>query len=226
MKATRISEHIWRLGIWIGIPIHVWVVVDEEGVSLVDAGISTMAAGILSFIDRLQAGRLQRILLTHGHSDHVGAIKRILQRTSVPVYAHSIEIPYMEGELAYPRRRKAVQVIAKGVTQPLLADDNGRLRSTCGLQPFLTPGHAPGHVVYYHEEDQVLLAGDLFTSKKGKLQKPMAIFTSDMAAAIDSSRILRELKPRHLEICHGHPVSHPADQLEDYLKANEKWTIR
>lgn len=225
MKATRISEHIWRLGIWVGIPIHVWVVVEEDGVTLVDAGLSMMAKEILRFIERLEAGPLKRILLTHGHSDHVGAVKRILRRTPLPVYVHQIEIPFIEGDLPYPRRRKAVQVIARGVTQPLPAEDNGGLRSIGGLQPYLTPGHSPGHVVYYHEEDQVLLAGDLFTSKKGKLQKPMAIFTSDMAAAIDSSRILRELQPRHLEICHGQPVTNPADQLEDYLKANERWKV-
>ena len=217
MTITQISEHIWRLRLWVGIPIQVWIVTGKDGVTLVDAGLSGMAKTIFAFIDRLNAGPLKRILLTHGHSDHVGAIPRILQKTSVPVLAHSIEIPYMEGDLPYPRRKKAAASIAPGVAQALPEDENGQLEVLDGLRPILAPGHSPGHVVYYHEEDGVLLAGDLFTLKKGKLRKPMAIFTADMRTAIQSSLILRELKPRQLEICHGGPVMDPASQLDEYL---------
>jgi glyoxylase-like metal-dependent hydrolase (beta-lactamase superfamily II) len=219
MKITQISDHIWSLKTWMVIPIHVWVVVDEDGVTLVDAGIPLMAKGILKFIDQLHAGPLKRIVLTHGHGDHVGAIKRILEATQVPVFAHSIEIPYIEGELPYPRRKKATITVAKQLTQVLHENEQGMLQSVGGLTPYLAPGHSPGHVVYYHEQDQVLLAGDLFTAKKGKLRKPMAMFTGDMAEAIRSSAIVRQLKPHRLEVCHGTSVLHPAEQLEAYLKS-------
>ncbi len=95
MKIIQISEHIWSLKIWIVIPIHVWVVVDEDGVTLVDAGLPFMAKGILKFVKELQAGPLNRIVLTHGHSDHVGAIEKILAVTQVPIFVHRIEIPYI-----------------------------------------------------------------------------------------------------------------------------------
>lgn len=80
MKIDRVSEHIWSL--------RVWGVVEEDGVTLVDAGLAAMAGGILGFIDRLQGGPLLRIALTHGHSDHVGAVGRILRPWQVPVYVH------------------------------------------------------------------------------------------------------------------------------------------
>lgn len=101
MKVTQASKHIWSLNAWLVVPIRVWVVVEKDGVTLVDAGISPMAGGILKFIDRLQAGPLRRIVLTHGHPDHTGALKRILKSNPVPVYAHPIEIPYLEGEHPY-----------------------------------------------------------------------------------------------------------------------------
>jgi glyoxylase-like metal-dependent hydrolase (beta-lactamase superfamily II) len=216
MKAEQISEHVWSLKSWMVIPIHVWVVVQEDGVTLVDAGISAMAKGIMSFIKELQAGPLKRIVLTHGHSDHVGSLKRILQDNQVPVYAHHIEIPYMEGALPYPRRKKAAQSVQPGVAQALAQHDDGQLAPIGGLTPYLTPGHSPGHVVYYHEQDRVLLAGDLFTSKGGKLHRPMPMFTADMAEAVKSSEIVAVLRPERLEVCHGDPVFKPAEHIESY----------
>ncbi|WP_307001635.1 MBL fold metallo-hydrolase [Lederbergia panacisoli] len=90
-----------------------------------------------------------------------------------------------------------------------------------GLTPYLTPGHSPGHVAYFHEKDQVLLAGDLFTSKKGKLHRPISIFTPDMNEAVKSSAIIKELKPKKVEVCHGYTVLNPADHIEEYI---ESWS--
>ena len=192
MKIEKVSDDIWSLRTWMMIPIHVWIVADEEGLTLVDAGIPMMAKGIMKYMNQLEAGPLRRILLTHGHSDHVGALKSILSETNVPIYAHEIEIPYMEGDLIYPRRKKAEHNVAKGIVQSLQEDEKVGLKAIAGLTPYLTPGHSPGHVVYYHEQDQVLLAGDLFTSKKGKLHQPMSMFTADMAEAVRSKvRLLK-----------------------------------
>ena len=38
MRVEKISEHIWSLKAWMFIPIHVWVVEEKDGVTLVDAG--------------------------------------------------------------------------------------------------------------------------------------------------------------------------------------------
>lgn len=219
MKFERVSAHIWSLASWMLIPVRVWAVEAEDGVTLVDAGLPFMADGILRFIAEMKAGPLRRILLTHGHSDHVGALKGILARTPVPVFAHRIELPYMEGRLPYPRRRRSEANVGQGVAQPLAEAEGDALERVAGLRPCLTPGHSPGHVAYYHEEDQVLLGGDLFTSRRGRLRKPMAMFTGDMAEAVRSGKIVGELTPRRLEICHGGSVMNPADQLEEYLKA-------
>lgn len=219
MKAMRISEHIWSLKSWLLIPVHVWVVVGDGGVTLVDAGFPFMAKGILKFIDQLGAGPLQRILLTHGHGDHVGSIRAILRSNPAPVFAHPIEIPYMEGARPYPRRKSLERNVAEGLAQPLAESAQGHLAEVAGLKPYLTPGHSPGHVVYYHEQDRVLLAGDLFTSSGGQLRRPMRMFTGDMGEAVRSGRIVRELNPTVVAVCHGEPVLNPAGQLEEYLRA-------
>lgn len=216
MKAERISEHIWSLKTWMIVPIHVWIVIEEDGITLVDAGMPMMAKGIMKFMKQLNAGPLRRILLTHGHSDHVGAVKAIVTQNKVPIYAHDIEIPYMEGEILYPKRKKLENNLPKQLAQPLPKDEQGQLTKIGRLTPYLTPGHSPGHVVYYHEKDQVLLAGDLFNSKKGKLRPPM--FTPYMDVALQSSLIVGDLQPERLEVCHGGTVFRPADQLEEYVR--------
>ncbi|USG64909.1 MBL fold metallo-hydrolase [Brevibacillus ruminantium] len=218
MKVEQISEHIWSLRTWMLIPLRVWLVADEDGITLVDAGMSFMAKGIEKAITQLGRGPLKQILLTHGHSDHTGALAALLARRGVPVLAHRIEIPYMEGQLLYPRRKKLEHNVAPGLAKALPENEHEQLAKVAGLQPYLTPGHSPGHVVYYHEQDQVLLAGDLFTSKKGKLHRPMPMFTADMEEAVRSGSIIETLRPQRLEVCHGGPVMNPAEQLEDYLE--------
>nr|WP_221401450.1 MBL fold metallo-hydrolase [Paenibacillus phyllosphaerae] len=200
------------------IPVQVWVVVEEDGVVLVDAGIPSMAGGIMKFIEKLNAGPLKAIVLTHGHSDHVGAIPKIRERYPVPVYVHAIEKPFMEGEAAYPRRKKAAASLAKGIASPLPDTSISNSARFGSLAIHWTPGHSPGHVAFYHEGDGVLLAGDLFTAKKGQLRKPMAMFTADMAEAMRSSQIVRQLQPKRLEVCHGSSVLNPASQMERYLQ--------
>ncbi|MBS4196245.1 MBL fold metallo-hydrolase [Lederbergia citri] len=218
MKVKQVSEHIWSLRTWMLIPVHVWVVVDKGEVTLVDAGMPNMAKGILTFIEKLNMGPLKRILLTHGHLDHIGAIKPISNKLKVPVYAHRIENPYMTGELPYPKRKKPEQNVSKEIVRSLPEDETGNLLQIGGLTPYHTPGHSPGHVAYYHEKDQVLLAGDLFTSKKGKLKRPISIFTADMNEAIKSSAIIKDLKPEKVEVCHGYTVLNPSDHIEEYME--------
>lgn len=62
-----------------------------------------------------------------------------------------------------------------------------------------------------------MIAGDLFTSKNGKLRKPMKMFTADMNEAVQSSQIVKELKPALVSICHGNDVENPSSQIDNYL---------
>jgi glyoxylase-like metal-dependent hydrolase (beta-lactamase superfamily II) len=224
MKFRQVSEHIFALSTWMIVPIHVWLVKNEGGLTLVDGGIGPMARGILRAVDRINRGPITRIVLTHGHVDHVGGIDAILKAGEAPVLVHPEEVPYMEGRQPYPGRKKAQQTVRPGVVTALEDDGTGGvsypqgLDSRDGLIPYHTPGHSPGHVVYYHPVDGVVLGGDLFTSRRGELRPPIAMFTSDMAQAVRSAGILERLKPRRLEVCHGGPVMNPAEQLPRYVE--------
>ncbi|PTL39042.1 MBL fold metallo-hydrolase [Alkalicoccus saliphilus] len=220
MQVRHISPNIYKLSIWIGLPISLWAVKEEDGLTLVDTGIKQMGKGILKEIDRLKLGPLQRIVLTHGHPDHTGAIERLRADRNIPVYAHPLEIPYMEGEAPYPDKKKASVLVRPGLVQSLEKAD-GELSGIGSLKPFLTPGHTPGHLVFYHQEDDVLLGGDLFTSsRKGKLRRPIPLFTANMPLAVASGSIVKLLQPELLSLCHGTDIRQPHKQYDIYA---EKW---
>ncbi|MFP4212220.1 MAG: MBL fold metallo-hydrolase [Alkalispirochaeta sp.] len=224
MTFRQVSDHIYALSVRVIVPIHVWLVRAADGLTLVDAGIGLMGRGILRTVEELGHGPIRRILLTHGHVDHVGAIDAVRSEHEVSVFVHPEEIPYLEDRRPYPGRKKEQQTVRPGVVTPLpLAGDGAPLSPdgaspSDGLVPYHTPGHTPGHTVWFHPEDGVLLAGDLFMSRKGELRPPIAMFTADMAQAMRSARILEQLNPNRLEVCHGGPMNDPVQLLPRYLE--------
>src|SRR6476660_6457719 len=71
---------------------------------LVDAGLPGWAGEIVEAAEaRFGAGeRPEGILLTHGHSDHVGSAQVLAEQWDVPIYAHHLELPYLTGRSIYP----------------------------------------------------------------------------------------------------------------------------
>src|SRR5947209_5200497 len=71
---------------------------------LVDSGLPLSAGRIRKWVHS-QFGENARplsILQTHGHFDHVGALKELASEWDVPIYAHISELPYLTGKAKYP----------------------------------------------------------------------------------------------------------------------------
>src|SRR3954462_14571804 len=71
---------------------------------LVDAGLAIGAARILDAAAARygEDSRPAAIVLTHAHFDHVGALEALLHVWDVPVFAHTLELPYLTGRADYP----------------------------------------------------------------------------------------------------------------------------
>lgn len=218
-----------------------FVTISQDEWVLVDAGMPKSAKKIIEAAEELygEGTRPHAIILTHGHFDHVGAIFELIEEWNVPVYAHSLELPYLTGAKNYPEPDSTVEggLIAKfssmfpneGINlethiQPLPSD--GSIIEMPGWKWIHTPGHTPGHISLYREKDGTLIAGDAFvTVKQESLYKvltqeqeisgPPRYLTTDWDSALNSVRTLEALKPSIAITGHGIPMA--AGTLENSL---------
>ena len=200
---------------------------------LVDAGMPHSADKIIALIEERfgENSKPKAIILTHGHFDHVGAIIELINYWSIPVYAHRLEMPYLTGKQSYPKPDTSVEggMIAKisGMfpKEPINLGSHIEELPTDGTVPYMpgfqwvhTPGHTPGHVSLFREEDRVLIAGDAFVTVKQEylykvltqeqeISGPPKYFTTDWLAAWESVKKLESLKPAVAITGHGLPMS-------------------
>jgi glyoxylase-like metal-dependent hydrolase (beta-lactamase superfamily II) len=200
---------------------------------LIDAGLPGSASRITGAATQWIGPWAQpaAIVLTHGHFDHVGALRSLAELWDVPVYAHHLELPYLTGRSSYPPSDPTVGggamaalsrfyprgPIDLGSRVRALPDD-GSVPGMPGWRWIHTPGHTPGHVAFFREDDRTLIAGDAFATTKQesalaaltqipKIQGPPAYSTSDWGAARRSVELLAALEPERVVTGHGPPLS-------------------
>ncbi len=215
MNIIQLSPHVYKcvfsINVSVEIPVNVWLVKDGEDVYIIDTGVESHVDEQIKAAESL--GKPKAILLTHGHSDHIKGAGEWLKAYDLPIYAHEVELPFINGEKPYPNKQapeqNAVAGIVKALTDEILA--------TLPVSAYLTPGHAPGHVVYYHEEDKVLMTGDLFITSREDLHPPIRKFSVDMNENIDSGAIVDDLKPALISSSHGEELEYHGELYKKYV---------
>ncbi|MEG6584475.1 MBL fold metallo-hydrolase [Dendrosporobacter sp. 1207_IL3150] len=199
---------------------------------LVDCGLPDSAEAIIySAQQRFGTNcRPSAIILTHGHFDHVGAIVELIEKWSVPVYAHKFEIPFLTGEKDYFTPDPTVNDGLMSKISPLYPNQSINLGSYVKPLPddyripgapqwrwIATPGHTPGHISLFRDSDRTLIAGDAFTTTEQEsalavinqtkeIHGPPKYFTTEWQQAWQSVKVLNSLKPETAITGHGLPM--------------------
>ena len=116
--------------------------------------------------------KVEAILITHTHFDHVGAVAPLAQATGAPVYCPELETTVLSNIMDY------VPWPGFGPFESYDADHTvkgGETLELAGLtiDVIFTPGHSPGHVSYAMREQRAVFSGDvLFQGSVGRVDLP------------------------------------------------------
>lgn len=119
---------------------------------------------------------VEAVWATHGHLDHIGGTARLMEMYKVPFYFHRGD-DFLRKELPeHARMYGFPEVQVPEVTY----DISDKSEISFGVQKMKIkhcPGHTPGHVVFYSESSNVLIAGDvLFQGSIGRTDFPRGSF--------------------------------------------------
>ena len=163
-------------------PLVNWTVLAGDGtLTLIDAGYPGHVDRVARVLDGI-GGELTTILVTHGHADHIGAIRGLrARRPSVRGLASSEELPNVRRDVTHqvgPRellpnlwRPSVLAWTARAIAAGGLADaavpdpeviDTTRPHRFSGHEvvPIPTCGHTPGHLAFWLPEHRILVSGD------------------------------------------------------------------
>jgi len=180
---------------------NVWLVGDDEDVIVIDAAHDA---------DAIKAAvgnrRVNAILCTHGHNDHIDAAPALAELTGAPIWLHPADA--------------ALWGMAHPVRQPDAELHAGQVVTVAGidLQVLHTPGHSPGAVCFYAPALGAVFSGDtLFAGGPGATGRSF----SDFPTIIDSiSHRLLNLPPGTV-VHTGHgddtTIGAEAPQLDDWV---------
>lgn len=190
--------------------------VEKNGASLlIDPGLNGKSKKI---IELCKSKNTKKILLTHGHKDHIECVSAIQKALQIPVIMHTEDKPLIENNLSQPMNGRGLfgtvfaffsrlsvhgpKIESFPVTDPL---DSGSFQSAGAFRiiPHFVPGHTKGSIAY--QIDDQLFVGDALMN----VRKPeISLLYSDLPALYESEKKLSTLQDiDQIYFGHGKPVS-------------------
>lgn len=202
--------------------VNCYVVRDGAELCLIDTGVPRASNKIIDAIGEIgfEPTAITRILITHADIDHVGGLSACLAASNAAAFAGA-ETAALAAQGQSPRHMPAliqfigdiffrypkvatdrITLIQPGDTLPVLG----------GLEVLATPGHTLDHLSFYSPSTGVLFAGDIISTRDGRLQLTPPRITADQDAANRSALHIFELSPVVLACGHGAPLTDHVDK--------------
>ena len=148
-----------------------YVIADEDSGTgaLIDPG--DEAARIALAVEQMGVS-IGQIIVTHTHIDHVGAVASLVDEFVCPVLMHE-EAEAMLRTMPQQAMMMGMRFGKVPKVDRRIADDEVLEVGSLRLRSLYTPGHAPGHLAFYAEEQGVVFSGDaLFAGSVGRTDLP------------------------------------------------------
>lgn len=189
--------------------VNCYVIEDDSGVTLVDAGLPTMSDMVVETLERVgrRPDEVRALLLTHAHFDHVGFAKRVRRDLDVPVHVHDADRRLARHPYLYrPQRNRFFYVLRHPRSWPLLGRMTAagalNVRGTNEVVPLTTgeplavpggpiavhtPGHTDGHCILHLADRSTVLSGDALVTLD-----PYTAQTGPQIVAVAATRSARQ----------------------------------
>jgi hydroxyacylglutathione hydrolase len=218
-EAKLVAEGVWVVQ---GQPgrCNVYLIEDEGGVTLFDAGARTMVRTVASAAAKL--GGVRRVVLGHGHTDHRGTAPAL----GALVYCHPEEVQDAEGSGGWrywPEGLTGLPTPQRQIHRLMhrMAWDGGPVEvagtlsegdDVAGFKVVHLPGHAPGLIGLWREDDRLALVSDCFYTlemwgRSCPPRVPNAVYNYDTEQARASILKLAALEPAAAWPGHAKPVT-------------------
>ena len=224
MRTTRHGANLIQLTKWpVVFPMNCYLVLEEDGLTLVDSTMSSPAEDVAALVTQL-GKELRRVALTHAHGDHVGGVAGVRQRfPGVEVSIAEREAPMLAGDKTLLSREPQTKV--KGFFDKVAWKPDRLLKPgdrVGSLEVVPSPGHTPGHIAFLDIRARALIAGDAFQTRAGiavsgvlrSLFPFPAMATWNKPTALASAIALRALGPSLLAVGHGDALSEPGTAMD------------
>lgn len=140
----------------------------REGV-IIDAGED--ANRIIAAVESLGL-KISQVISTHGHFDHVGANRAVVEHFKARLLIHEADAPMLE-RAADVARAYGLQGENSPQPEQFLTDGLEILFGTCRLTVLHTPGHTQGGCCLYLAAEKTVITGDtLFADSIGRTDLP------------------------------------------------------
>lgn len=185
---------------------NVYVIKISGKIVQVDAGMKGNAKTILEYYKE-RGIKPDIVLITHYHLDHIGSLKVIQEEYNPEIYAGSIEIPIIEGNVPMPKPKSLGARIMFSMIKPekVTGVKDAKKLEIEGIKAIDTPGHTPGSTSYLIENEKVIFIGDVAGNVNGEL-KINEKYTLDMENARKSLELIKSLSPLLVLPGHGSPI--------------------
>lgn len=172
-----------------GLFVNNFILYDEKETVLIDTGFLNGTRKIKKELNRINRdfSDVTKILLTHGHFDHVVHLKKLKELTKAPIYCSKEEQIHIDGKYPYRgwnRITGLLEALGRLVFryEPTPIDihvsDGDVIDIFGGVEIVFLPGHSIGHLGFLHRNSKLLFVGDFIDTRRKKHRFPPFFFNT------------------------------------------------